>query len=180
MRWHDYRSCIASIDVYTPPHPALKLFMKFANRKLSIRTVHLLKVSIVYERFHSGWLRKRALTFMYEYICMEDEHTDFIDIGPVSKCINMLCRFANEGPESVAFRRHARRIGDYIWLAEDGMKMQVWYQLLNIGPLRNDDIGRVTMAVSSGTPLGLVLPSPNRGYHKSSSAAQWASIVIWR
>lgn len=111
---------------------------------------------------------------------MEDEHTDFIDIGPVSKCLNMLCRFVNEGPESVAFERHARRLGDYVWLAEDGMKMQV-VPLLDIGPLGNNEIfGRATMAVSSGIQLGLVLPSLNRSYLKSSSAAQSASIVIWR
>jgi len=30
-----------------------------------------------------------------------------------------------EDPNSVAFKRHIARVYDYLWIAEDGMKMQV-------------------------------------------------------
>ena len=30
-----------------------------------------------------------------------------------------------EDPNGVAFKRHLARVSDYIWLAEDGMKVQV-------------------------------------------------------
>ena len=30
-----------------------------------------------------------------------------------------------EDPKSEAFKLHIRRVYDYLWLAEDGMKMQV-------------------------------------------------------
>jgi len=46
-----------------------------------------------------------------------------VDIGPVNKVINMLCCWFEE-PDGEAFRRHLPRIHDYLWLAEDGMKMQ--------------------------------------------------------
>ena len=45
--------------------------------------------------------------------------------GPVNKTLNMLCVFAEGGKESEAFKRHVGRLDDYLWLAEDGMKMQV-------------------------------------------------------
>ena len=37
----------------------------------------------------------------------------------------MLCVFAEGGKEGEAFKRHVGRLDDYLWLAEDGMKMQV-------------------------------------------------------
>ncbi|CAI5507088.1 unnamed protein product, partial [Closterium sp. Naga37s-1] len=38
--------------------------------------------------------------------------------------INMLCCWV-EDPTSEAFKKHLPRVADYLWLAEDGMKMQV-------------------------------------------------------
>ncbi|KAK1566469.1 hypothetical protein Q3G72_000322 [Acer saccharum] len=43
--------------------------------------------------------------------------------GPVNKVLNMLCCWV-EDPNSEAFKLHLPRIYDYLWLAEDGMKMQ--------------------------------------------------------
>jgi len=50
--------------------------------------------------------------------------TNYINIGPVSKCFNMLSVFDACGAESVPFQRHIARVDDYIWVAEDGVKMQ--------------------------------------------------------
>lgn len=38
--------------------------------------------------------------------------------------LNMLCCWV-EDPNSKAFKFHLPRIYDYLWIAEDGMKMQV-------------------------------------------------------
>lgn len=38
--------------------------------------------------------------------------------------LNMLCCWV-ENPNSEAFKLHIARIDDYLWIAEDGMKMQV-------------------------------------------------------
>lgn len=42
----------------------------------------------------------------------------------MNKVINMLAVFYAHGRESEAFKRHVARIDDYLWVAEDGMKMQ--------------------------------------------------------
>lgn len=42
-----------------------------------------------------------------------------------AQTLNMLCVFEQGGAECEAFKRHVGRIDDYLWLAEDGMKMQV-------------------------------------------------------
>lgn len=39
-----------------------------------------------------------------------------------------------EDPNSEAYKRHLARIPDYLWLAEDGMKMQVPQKLISILP----------------------------------------------
>lgn len=42
----------------------------------------------------------------------------------VTQVLNMLCCWV-EDPNSEAFRLHLPRVYDYLWIAEDGMKMQV-------------------------------------------------------
>lgn len=53
----------------------------------------------------------------------QDENTRYVDIGPVNKVLNMLCCWF-EDPDSQAFKLHLPRLYDYLWVAEDGMKMQ--------------------------------------------------------
>ncbi|CAN1298198.1 Cycloartenol synthase [Linum perenne] len=68
-------------------------------------------------------LREKALRTTLEHIHYEDENTRYICIGPVNKVLNMLCCWV-EDPNSEAFKLHLPRIHDYLWVAEDGMKMQ--------------------------------------------------------
>ncbi|WVZ15640.1 hypothetical protein V8G54_013206 [Vigna mungo] len=58
-------------------------------------------------------LRQKALHRVMQHIHYEDENTDYLCIGPISK-----------DPNSQAFKCHISRIKDYLWVAEDGMKMQ--------------------------------------------------------
>ena len=69
-------------------------------------------------------LRQKALDFVIKQVHYEDENTHYLCLGPVSKVLNMVCCW-DEDPNSEAFTRHISRIKDYLWLAEDGMKMQV-------------------------------------------------------
>jgi hypothetical protein len=69
--------------------------------------------------------RQHSLKFVMEYIHAEDSQTNYIDIGPVSKALNMVSVFAACGVGSKEFQRHIARVDDYIWVAEDGVKMQV-------------------------------------------------------
>ncbi|KAL6332081.1 hypothetical protein AAG906_020762 [Vitis piasezkii] len=68
-------------------------------------------------------LREKALRTVLEHVHYEDENTRYICIGPVNKVLNMLCCWV-EDPNSEAFKLHLPRIFDFLWLAEDGMKMQ--------------------------------------------------------
>ena len=77
-----------------------------------------------YERYAPSFLRKPLLDagmkFAFEYIEAEDTQTNYVDIGPVNKVVNMLSVFFARGNKSEQFKRHAARIDDYLWVAEDG------------------------------------------------------------
>lgn len=49
----------------------------------------------------------------------------FFDI----QVLNMLCCWVDD-PDSEAFKLHLPRISDYLWIAEDGMKLQVCSYLI--------------------------------------------------
>nr|BAF35580.1 multifunctional triterpene synthase [Kandelia candel] len=68
-------------------------------------------------------LRKKALKITIDHIHYEDENSRYITIGCVEKPLNMLACW-HEDPNGDAFKKHLARISDYVWLAEDGMKIQ--------------------------------------------------------
>ncbi|EGC40360.1 hypothetical protein DICPUDRAFT_74059 [Dictyostelium purpureum] len=108
INWSEQRNNINKLDMYNP-HTTL---LNIINSTLG-----------AYEKVHSGWLRKKAIDYTFEHIRYEDEQTKYIDIGPVNKVINMLCVWDREGC-SPNFYKHADRLKDYLWLSNDGMKMQ--------------------------------------------------------
>lgn len=107
--WKRARNQIADVDLYFP-HPPL---LKFANKFLNF-----------YERYSPKRFRRKAMDAILAYIDAEDDHTNFIDIGPVNKAFNTICVWHAHGPESERFKKHIERRADYLWVAEDGMKMQ--------------------------------------------------------
>lgn len=116
VEWDKYRQTCASIDEYSPLNP----FMKVAQDFMSYYEYFLPKIPFLQN------LRKKALAFVIEYIHAEDEQTNYVDIGPVNKALNMLAVWIDSGYDinSEAVQRHIPRIDDYIWVAEDGVKMQ--------------------------------------------------------
>ncbi|CAL5040975.1 unnamed protein product [Urochloa decumbens] len=70
-------------------------------------------------------LREQALNNLMEHVHYEEETTKYICICPINKALNMICSWV-ENPNSDAFKQHLPRIYDYLWLAEDGMKAQVY------------------------------------------------------
>jgi squalene/oxidosqualene cyclase-like protein len=109
INWAEYRNKVAKIDMYHPHSWLLRLTFAIVN---------------FYEKYHIGFFRRKALDFLIKYIGAEDEQTNFVDIGPVNKVVNMIARWHADGPHSEAFKAHQKRVEDYLWLAEDGMKMQ--------------------------------------------------------
>ena len=76
-----------------------------------------------YEKRPLKRYRNKALDFVLEYIDAEDMQTKYVDIGPVNQVINSIAVWHAYGPESAQFKGHVDRWKDYLWVAEDGMKM---------------------------------------------------------
>jgi squalene/oxidosqualene cyclase-like protein len=114
--WDSYRQKCAEIDEYSPLNPVMKIAQDF----LSYYEYWLPRIGLL------KYLRDQALTFVMTYIHAEDRQTNYVDIGPVNKALNMLSVFVEAGGDtsSVEFQRHIARVDDYIWVAEDGVKMQ--------------------------------------------------------
>lgn len=108
INWKKARNQVCSKDEYV----AKTTFLKF-----------LYVILNTYEKFHLPWLRKKALKFALSYIEAEDIQTNYINIGPVNKVINSICIWHAYGNQSEAFKKHVERWKDYLWLAEDGVKM---------------------------------------------------------
>jgi len=107
--WNKARNQCAKEDLYYP-HPWFQDLLWWGCTKA--------------EKFLVGsTVRKWALKEAMDHVHYEDENTRYVDIGPVNKVLNMLCCYL-EDPDSLAFKKHLPRIKDYLWVAEDGMKMQ--------------------------------------------------------
>ncbi|XP_059453133.1 cycloartenol synthase 2 isoform X2 [Corylus avellana] len=111
--WNRARNLCAKEDLYYP-HPLVQDILWTSLHKL---------VEPVLMCWPGKRLREKALHTAMEHIHYEDENTRYICIGPVNKVLNMLCCWV-EDPNSEAFKLHLPRIYDYLWIAEDGMKMQ--------------------------------------------------------
>ncbi|KAF4348831.1 hypothetical protein F8388_016103, partial [Cannabis sativa] len=68
-------------------------------------------------------IREKALQVTMEHVHYEDENSRYITIGCVEKVLFMLSCWV-ENPNGDYFKKHLARIPDYLWVAEDGMKMQ--------------------------------------------------------
>eukprot|EP00931_Biecheleriopsis_adriatica_P040301 TRINITY_DN23091_c0_g1_i2.p1 TRINITY_DN23091_c0_g1~~TRINITY_DN23091_c0_g1_i2.p1 ORF type:complete len:844 (+),score=162.66 TRINITY_DN23091_c0_g1_i2:67-2532(+) len=116
--WGSHVHSVADIDNYSPIHP----LMRFLQNCL-----------LVYERLGPWrWLRDISSRFALEYMHSEDLETNYLTIGPVSKALHLLSSWVAAGgqkdpkaaAESKAFRAHVARVPAYLWVAEDGMKVQ--------------------------------------------------------
>ncbi|CAM9367198.1 unnamed protein product, partial [Phaeothamnion confervicola] len=118
--WDATRHLVSPLDDYSPIHP----FMRLAQNVLALyerwwwRTLGLGPVA--------RRLRARGMRFASEYMAEEDEQTNYIDIGPVNKVLNWVSAWLAGGRrrDTNAYCRHLQRVDDYLWVAEDGMKMQ--------------------------------------------------------
>jgi len=112
VQWANYRSECCELDLYN---------LSGAN-PLFLKT--LFGLVNIYEKYHISYFRKKALDFIADYIDAEDHQTLYVDIGPVNKAVNMLSVWHRYGKDSEQFRKHQDRVRDYLWVSEDGMKMQ--------------------------------------------------------
>jgi lanosterol synthase len=109
----DWPSCqfrVASIDSYAPAGKICKSVFFLLN---------------MFEKWvFPASLRNMALQKTIDHVKADDQYTQCISIGPVSKILNMLAIYLHEGPTSNSFRNHVTRVLDYIWMGADGLKVQ--------------------------------------------------------
>jgi squalene/oxidosqualene cyclase-like protein len=113
LPWGRSRHWVADIDNYSPVHPIMSYGQSLIRN--------------TWERFGGGLmrsLRRSGVRYCLEYMQAEDIQTNFVDIGPVNKVMNMLVSFIEGGADCENFQRHLLRVPDYLWVSEDGMKMQ--------------------------------------------------------
>lgn len=111
--WEQTTNLCAKEDLYYP-HPLLQ--------DIVWACIHN-AVEPLLTRWPFSKLRQRALDSVMQRVHYEDETTQYVCLGPVNKVLNMLCCWV-EDPNSEAYKCHLARIKDYLWVAEDGMKMQ--------------------------------------------------------
>jgi squalene/oxidosqualene cyclase-like protein len=114
INWGEHLHSVADIDNYSP----VKFYMKWMHYALWY-----------YEKNPVQAWRESSLDFAINYIMEEDKQTNYVCIGPVNKAIHIACIFNHffqkEGEESARrhLQPHLARVYDYLWVSEDGMKM---------------------------------------------------------
>jgi len=114
ISWAGTADHVTEIDNYSPLHPLMRVLNGVLRQWES------------YGGPLRRWLRVRGLAFSLEYMAAEDLQTNFVCIGPVNKVLNMLSAYhaAGGSSDTPEFQKHLLRVADYLWLSEDGMKMQ--------------------------------------------------------
>nr|BBE49396.1 cycloartenol synthase [Polystichum fibrilloso-paleaceum (nom. illeg.)] len=111
--WNKARNECAKEDLYYPHSMIQDVLWATLHKVVEPALMH----------WPGSSLRSKALATVMKHVHYEDENTRYICIGPVNKVLNMLCCWV-EDPNSDAFKCHLPRVLDYLWVAEDGMKMQ--------------------------------------------------------
>ena len=132
--WSKHRNTVCEKDCYTTPSKVLKWMNLFTNS---------------YERYKCSWLRKKATDYILSYLNAEDAQTQYLNIGPVSKVINSISIWHAYGSDSTQFKEHVARWYDYLWVAEDGMKMsgyngsQLWDTAFAARAMLESNLGKL-------------------------------------
>ncbi|CAH8388869.1 unnamed protein product [Eruca vesicaria subsp. sativa] len=114
INWNTARRLCAKGDMYYP-HPFIQ--------DLVWDSLHVFVEPLLSHWPLNKLVREKALRVVMEHIHYEDENTRYIDTGCVGKAMSMLACW-NEDPNGEYFKKHLARIPDYLWIAEDGMKLQ--------------------------------------------------------
>lgn len=133
INWKAQRDNCNTKDMYTDQTKGLKVLNWITN---------------TYEVIAPKFIRKRALNYIIKYINAEDIQTKYVNIGPVNQAMNSICVWNEYGADSEQFQKHYDRWFDYLWLAEDGMKMggyngdQLWETAFTVRAMNESKIGK--------------------------------------
>lgn len=116
INWMKTRHMVAPMDNYSPIPLVMSLLQDLLARY---------ETWSIFQPFKK-YFRALGLQFCIDYMAAEDLQTNYINIGPVNKVLNMLSAYhaAGNSAKDTNVVNHMMRIPDYLWVAEDGMKMQ--------------------------------------------------------
>nr|QYO90092.1 beta-amyrin synthase [Sicyos edulis] len=129
-------------------------------------------------------VRKKALEVTMKHIHYEDDNSRYITMGSVEKALCMLACWV-EDPDGDYFKKHLARIPDYVWVAEDGMKIQTfgsqaWDAVFSIQALlaadMADEIGPILARGHDFIKQSQVKDNPSgdfRSMHRHASKGSW-------
>jgi squalene/oxidosqualene cyclase-like protein len=109
--WASGQNQVAESDDYTPISEPMKL----ANQAL-----------LAHEALPLKPLRKRALQEALDQIEHEDRNTNYVCLGPVNKAYHLWV-WQHARPHGPELKKHAERLPEYLWQAEDGTKVQGYH-----------------------------------------------------
>ncbi|XP_074267509.1 beta-amyrin synthase-like isoform X1 [Silene latifolia] len=114
INWKKVRHLCAPEDVYCP---------QSSIKDLIWDTLYISTEPLLTRWPFNKLVRKRALQLAMNHIHYEDENSRYITIASIEKVLCMLACWV-EDPNGVSYKKHLARIPDFIWIAEDGLKMQ--------------------------------------------------------
>ncbi|KAI3960610.1 hypothetical protein MKX01_003784 [Papaver californicum] len=157
INWNNARHACAKEDLYY----SHSLFQNFLWDSLHNVAEPLLKL------WPFSKLREQALQVTMRHLRYEDETTRYLDIGAVEKVIRyfMLASWV-EDPNSDEFKKHLARVPDYLWLAEDGLRMH------SIGSQTWDTVFSLQALLASGDLMDEISPTILRRGHEFIKASQ--------
>ncbi|CAM8921713.1 unnamed protein product [Rhodiola kirilowii] len=176
INWKKTRHVCCKEDVYYP-HPKIQ--------DLLWDSLYLTTEPLLTRWPLNKLVRERALQMTMKHIHYEDENSRYITIGCVEKVLCMLACWV-EDPNGDYFKKHLARIPDYIWVAEDGMKMpyfgsQLWDTAFSIQALivsnMADEIGGTLAKGHDFIKKSQVKDNPSgdfRAMHRHISKGGWA------
>ncbi|KAL9663994.1 hypothetical protein QQ045_019389 [Rhodiola kirilowii] len=175
INWKKMRHVCCKEDVYYP-HPKIQ--------DLLWDSLYLTTEPLLTRWPLNKLIRERALQTTMKHIHYEDENSRYITIGCVEKVLCMLACWV-EDPNGDYFKKHLARIPDYLWVAEDGMKMayfgtQLWDTALSIQALivsnMADEIGGTLAKGHDFIKKSQVKDNPSgdfRTMHRHISKGAW-------
>ncbi|ESQ51271.1 hypothetical protein EUTSA_v10017701mg [Eutrema salsugineum] len=89
------------------------------------KSVHMFSENILNRWPFKKLIREKAIRTAMELIHYHGEATQFITGGAVPKVFHMLACWVDD-PESDYFKKHLARVPGFIWIAEDGLKIQTF------------------------------------------------------
>ncbi|XP_059665419.1 dammarenediol II synthase-like [Cornus florida] len=113
--WNKTRHNCCKEDLYYP-HTFIQ--------DLTWNTLHYFTEPII-KKWPFSKIRERALGKAIKYMRYAAEGSRYITIGCIEKCLQMMAWYAHD-PNCDEFKYHLARVPDFLWLAEDGMKMQTF------------------------------------------------------